>query len=999
MARISISWKFTIFCLLIMVIFFPSTASAEYKSNNTYMEVSFGETSSNLWNFMYAPETWGDACYLEHFGVYTGDWNTTRASDGYEFVVDQRFEDSQNGRTASLHSENLSVTREVYLPPGDAKYFNISYTLKNTDSTQTLKDVRFFEVVDFDIVTSGDSYGWYTGSTDTVWQNNDQYFRNGFGGDKPSTGHGMGYYSFETSSDWTDGALNGLNKYPDEGAADVAVGMQWNLSDLGPGRSWQINITFYFGGSAGIYVDAGPHQTVGFGRPVRLDASRSTSVGTITSYEWDLNGDGIYEVNVSSPVYEFPGWTEPGKHNVTLRATDNAGRNATAITVITVASGSLVGLNDTFRVSLSPESAATSPGGQASFTIDLSNDQAAPDSLDLNLTGVEEGWISLPESVKLAAGEESQIALQVSIPEDAADGNHTLLLRAFSRNLGGSKEATASLNVTSSPMLSDLQPEDNARTGSEEVLVSWRTPVNASSEVFVRSEGAAEFRRIFGAPGEVHAVKVGGLSRNSLYEYYVRSETPRGASQSDVLRIFIDNAISFNRKAYNFSIERDYNQSVFIDVKNTDTKPHELLMQVLGVPQDLALNFVGEGSVDQRIALLPDEARSIELVFHAQDALSEEYSILLNLTNLGAEPITDSAVVNLKVHFPVIDYSIEEVRSDPYTLAKTLRITNRGDPLSDLSVSASRDLADLLVFSPSVDHAYLGAGQSLEFIAEPILYEGFTEAEGAITASAAGAGRNLSVQFAVPPGKSIFVGQQPKMNISFAKDLDDDSNPNTNPKDEAVDSFRLHNAEGTPLIYMATIEAEVEQDGKPAYAARALLNITGNGGRKTLNTTTDIWGRAAFIVYGVAGEYEYQVSLDGYSVSTEKRRFTVNNTSSLALEPMSIAWKSASDANSTFDLTGTSQGNITLVSPPFVIRGSKADLDEDAVPVLHLMNRGGYSYLDVFGEIEEGEIVFNFSYADPGDYQASMSVSSPGKLATSSSVNISIDVGGGNDPN
>jgi len=984
MARISISWKFTIFCLLIMVIFFPSTASAEYKSNNTYMDVSFGETSSNLWNFMYAPGTWGDACYLEHFGVYTGDWNTTRASDGYEFVVDQRFEDSQNGRTASLHSENLSVTREVYLPPGDAKYFNISYTLKNTDSTQTLKDVRFFEVVDFDIVTSGDSYGWYTGSTDTVWQNNDQYFRNGFGGDKPSTGHGMGYYSFETSSDWTDGALNGLNKYPDEGAADVAVGMQWNLSDLGPGRSWQINITFYFGGSAGIYVDAGPHQTMGLGRPVRLDASRSTSVGTITSYEWDLNGDGIYEVNVSSPVYEFPGWTEPGKHNVTLRATDNAGRNATAITVITVASGSLVGLNDTFRVSLSPESAATSPGGQASFTIDLSNDQAAPDSLDLNLTGVEKGWISLPESVDLAAGESSQIPLRVSVPEDAPDGNHTLRLRAFSRNLGGSKDTRASLNVTSAPMLSDLLPEDNARTGSEEVLVSWKTPVNASSEVFVRSEAAADFRRIAGAPGEEHALNIGGLSRNSLYEYYVRSETPRGASQSDVRRIFIDNGISFDRKAYNFSIERDYNQSVFIDVKNTDTKPHELLMQVSGVPQDLALNFVGEGSVDQRIALLPGEARSIELVFHAQDALSKDYSILINLTNLDAEPITDSAVVNLKVHFPVIDYSIEEVKSDPYTLAKSLRITNRGDPLSDLSVSASRDLADLIVFSPSVDHAYLGTGQSLELVAEPVLYEGFTGAEGAITASAAGASRNLSVQFAVPPGKSISVGLQPNMSIKFAQDYDEDGMPNTNPLDEAVNSYLFNSAGSSQLGFIAKIKVNVAQNGQPAYNARTVLRLTNDSSSTTSNSTTDQWGNALFAISGPIGEYSYMASIDGYEASTETRRFSVRQNSSQTIEPQSIIWMSASDANGTIDLSNSDSGNISLGAPPFVIRASKAGLADDATPLLYLDDWAGYCDIEVIGEASGDEITFDLGYVDPGNYTAYIATQSSEGLATSS---------------
>jgi len=273
--------KPTIFLLLIVIFLFSSIASAEYKSDNTYLDVTFGETSSNLWDFMYAPETWGNACRLEHFGVYTEDWNTTRPSDEGDFVLDQSFDESPGGRTATLHCEDLSVTREVYLPPGDALYFNISYTLRNTDPTHALKDVRFFEAVGFDIVGRGESYGRYIGSTDTIWQNNDQYFRIGFGGDRPSTGHGMGSYDFEISSDWADGALNGLDKFPEEGTADVAVGMQWNLGDLEPGHSGQINITFYFGGSAGIYLDAGPNQTASLAHSAIMDGANDTLIRSI----------------------------------------------------------------------------------------------------------------------------------------------------------------------------------------------------------------------------------------------------------------------------------------------------------------------------------------------------------------------------------------------------------------------------------------------------------------------------------------------------------------------------------------------------------------------------------------------------------------------------------------------------------------------------------------------------------------------------------------------
>jgi len=83
-------------------------------------------------------------------------------------------------------------------------------------------------------------------------------------------------------------------------------------------------------------VDAGPEQTVGRNRPVVLDASRSTSVGSILHYEWDLNGDGTYDINVSNSKHTYPGWRDTGVRTLTLRATDDGGRNATAQTRVTV---------------------------------------------------------------------------------------------------------------------------------------------------------------------------------------------------------------------------------------------------------------------------------------------------------------------------------------------------------------------------------------------------------------------------------------------------------------------------------------------------------------------------------------------------------------------------------------------------------------------------------------------------------------------------------------
>lgn len=978
---------FTIAVALIFILFSVcSTALGSYQAKNSYLDVTFGEASSDWWNFMYAPETWGDACYLEHFGVYTRNWNTTKSSD-YDFQIDKRFDESSSGRTARLHYEDLNVTREVYLPSGDAKFFTISYTLTNSNRTSKLENVRLFEVIDYDIVTSSNSYGWYASTTDTVWQNNDQYFRNGFGGDKPSSGHGMEYYGFETREDWSDGELNNLDKYPDNGTADVAVGLQWNAGDLSPGQSWRVNVTFSFGGSSGIYVDAGPEQTVGINRPVVLDASRSTSVGRILNYEWDLNGDGSFEVNTSNSRYTFPGWRETGEHLLTLRATDDGGRNATAQTKVTVIRAEdLAGAEGLFDVVLKPGEAATSPGGDLAFQLSLTNDQAVPDNFTLNITGLDAGWIELKDhdvlenNLNLGPGAERDIPLKISVPQEALDGNYTLVVSAASYNLGGSKEASAFVNVTSAPPIEDLQPEDNARTGSEGVVVSWKTPVNASGDVFVKSENQADFLPVRGEAGKDHAVLV-NLTRNKLYEFYVKSETSKGASQSDVRRLFVDNGIAFDRKVYENTIQRDYNQSVFIEVTNTDTEPHELLMQVSGVPQDLALNFVGQGSSDQKIALLPGESRSVELVFHAQDAQSEDYTISLNLTNLGEEAITDSAVVKLHVHFPVIDYDLEEVASDPYTLAKTLRITNRGDVLTDLSVSAGGELSGLLIFHPSVDHAYLGTGQSLDFVAEPVLTEGFTSAQGVLKATAAGSERNLSLTFVVPPGKSIFLGQQPAMAIAFDKEFDEDGLANTNPTGE-VQSYTFKSGGKSALGFIAQVKVNVEQNGAAAYRSNVSLKISGNGNSTTIYSPTDLWGKTVFTIYGLAGEYSYQASVEGFEASTESRSFTVSSTPSRTLEAEGIAWVSASDANSTSSLSATTS-KATLYAPPYVIKAKKAGLPRGATPILYLTHAANYSMGEVIGEVKGDEIVFKMGYADAGNYTASIAVQSSEGIVTS----------------
>ena len=64
--------------------------------------------------------------------------------------------------------------------------------------------------------------------------------------------------------------------------------------------------------------------------PVTFDASGSfDSDGSIVSYEWDFNGDGIYDESTSSPVTSFT-YTASGLKSVAVRVSDAEGSSARA---------------------------------------------------------------------------------------------------------------------------------------------------------------------------------------------------------------------------------------------------------------------------------------------------------------------------------------------------------------------------------------------------------------------------------------------------------------------------------------------------------------------------------------------------------------------------------------------------------------------------------------------------------------------------------------------
>ena len=79
-------------------------------------------------------------------------------------------------------------------------------------------------------------------------------------------------------------------------------------------------------------------ESVGVGDPVALDASGSRdSDGSVTSYAWDLDGDGSYERQSGSQATLAHAFERAGEHSIGVRVIDDSGESADATTTVVVA--------------------------------------------------------------------------------------------------------------------------------------------------------------------------------------------------------------------------------------------------------------------------------------------------------------------------------------------------------------------------------------------------------------------------------------------------------------------------------------------------------------------------------------------------------------------------------------------------------------------------------------------------------------------------------------
>lgn len=176
----------------------------------------------------------------------------------------------------------------------------------------------------------------------------------------------------------------------------------------------------------------------------------------------------------------------------------------------------------------------------------------------------------------------------------------------------------------------------------------------------------------------------------------------------------------FSDDEYTSSVARDYNQLASIPLKNTSIDGVEFTLAVDGVSDDLAINFIEEGSKEHPYVLLPNEEKDAVLGIHTQDAKKHEYEFRV-LALDHSNKVIDEATVFLHVTYENINFTIEEVGEDPNTLEKKVKITNLGDKVTDISLSAEDSILPYISFFPEVNNAVLEKNESIEVIVKPSL--------------------------------------------------------------------------------------------------------------------------------------------------------------------------------------------------------------------------------------------------------------------------------------
>ena len=380
-----------------------------------------------------------------------------------------------------------------------------------------------------------------------------------------------------------------------------------------------------------------------------------------------------------------------------------------------------------FDPSVNPANATLRTGGTVTYKVEVENTGLLPDLYTLAVSGLDDLTTDL-DTTELAvnAGGSAEATLTVSSSSCVPNETRNFDVSITSTGTGGSQTVSPTLTLNNAPLFILDAPKADATSGSRSVLFKWRTdPATTGVLTIYPTDDPDSIMTFSTSEGTNHSVQVENLERNTDYSWSVDSTSACGSGTSATRNLSIGNGIVFTPHEKDFEINRDYNQRRSITVENTDSVPHTLTSSINNPYEDLIVNFVDSGSIDETITLQPGETADLTLAIHAQDAEVHNYTLTANLTaDEAGDPISDNATLNVEVLFPG-DFIIYEDTSayDEVTLARTYVIKNQGQVITDLSLKAVDPVTGLpasIYLSPSMDHVRLGTGESIRVTAYPL---------------------------------------------------------------------------------------------------------------------------------------------------------------------------------------------------------------------------------------------------------------------------------------
>ncbi|MGD8453848.1 MAG: carboxypeptidase-like regulatory domain-containing protein [Phycisphaerae bacterium] len=318
----------------------------------------------------------------------------------------------------------------------------------------------------------------------------------------------------------------------------------------------------------------------------------------------------------------------------------------------------------------------------------------------------------------------------------------------------GSAGARAEIPLTMAPLVNLLPPNDALLT-SPQVTFQWDTPDETSSDVEVTGPDG-DVHTFTGEAGTRHVVSAEGLEQDREYTWVARS----GDLASAPRRFRLVRGIEFVERAYQFQIERDYDQQRAIRVVNQSEAPETLKLHVDSAQDTLLAGFVGEGSPDKVIELEPGEHREVLLVFAAQDALAEHFRFPITLESVGSaggDVHTDVAEVAVDVRMPDVKFALTPLGQDPGTLVYEIELHNQGDKVTDFTARLDEAVRDQAYIAPTVEHVSLERGGRLRFQVVPVLSEAFTGFDATLTVRGVHVQQELPLSFQLPEGRRVFL--------------------------------------------------------------------------------------------------------------------------------------------------------------------------------------------------------------------------------------------------